>query len=79
MRELAGFCRTATSLYLPSVRVGAGSLASVEPGAILRFDLPASRTAAQFRAGGVSLFSAAPVGHADHRAAHLLAPSEVRK
>src|ERR1700728_1562949 len=74
MRELAGSCRTGTSLYLPPVRVGAGSLGALEPGTILRFDLPASRTSAQFRASGVALFSASPVGQAEQRAAHLLAP-----
>src|SRR6202167_4383888 len=74
MRELAGSCRTGTSLYLPPVRVGAGSLGALEPGTILRFDLPASRTSAQFRASGVALFSASPVGQAGQRAAHLLAP-----
>ena len=32
MRELAGFCRTGTSLHLPPVRVPAASLGALEPG-----------------------------------------------
>jgi flagellar motor switch protein FliM len=79
VRELAGACRTGAALHLPPVRVPASSLGALCPGAVLRFELPASRTPAQFRAGGVVLFSAAPVGHADHRAAHLLAASEAKK
>jgi flagellar motor switch protein FliM len=78
MRELAGGCRTQTALHLPPVRVPTGSLGELSPGAILRLDLPA-RTRAQFRAGGVLLFSAAPVGQSDHRAAQLLASSEAKK
>jgi flagellar motor switch protein FliM len=79
VRELAGACRTGAALHLPPVRVPASSLGALCPGAVLRFELPASRTPAQFRAGGVVLFSAASVGHADHRAAHLLAASEAKK
>jgi flagellar motor switch protein FliM len=76
MRELAGGCRTGTALHLPVVRVPARSLGALRAGAVLRFELPASRTAAQFHVGGVRLFTAAPVGQADHRAAQLLAPCE---
>jgi flagellar motor switch protein FliM len=78
MRELAGGCRTGTALQLPPVRVRAGSLGALHEGAILRFDLPAG-TPAQFRAGGVVVFSAAPVGRGDHRAAQLLPASEARR
>jgi flagellar motor switch protein FliM len=78
MRELAGACRTGTALYLPPVRVAAGALSELHPGSVLRLGMTA-RTPAQFRAGGVVLFSAAPVGRSDHRAAHLLASSEGRK
>jgi flagellar motor switch protein FliM len=78
MRELAGECRTATALYLPTVRVPASSLGELQTGAVLRFELPASRTAAQFRAGGVTLFRSAPVGQGDHRAAQLLASHEAK-
>jgi len=77
IRELAGACRTRTSLHLPMVRVAAGDLGELRTGSVLRFDL-AARTPAQFRAGGVILFAAAPVGRADHRAAEILTPSEAR-
>jgi flagellar motor switch protein FliM len=53
-------------------------LSELHPGSVLRLGMTA-RTPAQFRAGGVVLFSAAPVGRSDHRAAHLLASSEGRK
>ena len=33
MRELAGACRTGTALYLPPVRVAAGALGELRPGA----------------------------------------------
>jgi hypothetical protein len=79
MRQLVGECRTGTALWLPSVRVPAEALGELHPGTILRFELPASRTAAQFRAAGVPLFSAAPVVRAEHRAAQLLAAHEAKR
>jgi len=75
MRELAAGCRTGTALHLPAVRVEAGALGDLRAGSILRFDLSAE-TPAEFRAGGVLLFSATPVGQADHRAARLVASHE---
>lgn len=72
MRELTGACRTPTSLYLPPVRVPAEALGDLRPGTVLRFELPGARTAAQFRAGGILLFSATPAGQGDRRAAQLL-------
>jgi flagellar motor switch protein FliM len=78
VRELAGECRTGTALHLPPVRVAAESLGELRPGAILRLNLPA-RTPAQFHAGGVVLFSAAPVGQGEHRAARLLAANKAKK
>lgn len=79
MVDLAGRCRMNTALYLPSVRVPAGALGALRQGTVLRFDLPASWTAAQFRAGGVPLFPGAPVGQGNYRAAQLLSPGEVRR
>ena len=79
MRQLAGACRAETALWLPSVCVRAEALGDLRPGTILRFELPASRTTAQFRAGRVTLFSAAPVGRSEHRAAHLLAAHEAKR
>lgn len=76
--ELAGACRTGTSLRLPPIRVPAEALGGLRAGSVLRLDLPA-HTAAQFRAGGVVLFSATPVGQADHRAAQLTTAAEARR
>lgn len=75
MLELAGRCRTRAALELPRVRVPAQELGELRPGRILRLNLPA-RTPAHLRAGGVVLFAAAPVGQAEHRAAHLVSASE---
>ncbi|HEX4005949.1 MAG TPA: flagellar motor switch protein FliM [Acidobacteriaceae bacterium] len=76
MVELTGRCRTRVTLELPRISVAADALAGLRSGSILKLDLPA-RTPAQLRAGGVLLFSAAPVGQSEHRAAHLLASSGV--
>jgi flagellar motor switch protein FliM len=76
MRQLAHACRTGTALWLPSVRVPAAALGDLRPGTVLEFSLPVSRTAAEFRAGGIPLFSAAAVGKDDHRSARLLAAHE---
>jgi len=70
MRELVGLCRTEASLELPPVRIPSVQCGDLAPGTILRLRLPA-RTAAEFRAGGVVLFRAAPVNQANTRAAHL--------
>jgi flagellar motor switch protein FliM len=77
MRQLAGACRTEITLELPSVPIDSAQCGGLEPGKILRLRLPA-RTPAQFRAGGVILFPASPVNHANTRAAHL-APVEGEK
>ncbi|MFP5227000.1 MAG: flagellar motor switch protein FliM [Acidobacteriota bacterium] len=76
MRQLASACRTGTSLWLPSIRVPSGVLGELQPGMVLQFDLPATRTTAQFRAAGITLFSASPVGKEEYRAARLLARKE---
>ncbi|HEX4037148.1 MAG TPA: hypothetical protein VHX37_03740 [Acidobacteriaceae bacterium] len=77
MQDLAGKANTRVSLQLPAVRVAAEALGSLRPGGILALGVPGG-SAAQLRAGGVVLFSAAPVGQAEHRAAHLLEASESR-
>ncbi len=76
MRELAGRCRTEAALDLPRVRVSAAALGGLEAGTLVRLNLPAT-TPAELRAGGVVMFEAAPVGRAERRAAHLVAPGEV--
>lgn len=77
MRELAGRCRTEAALDLPRVRVPAAALGDLRAGSLVALSLPAT-TRAQLRAGGVILFAAAPVGRGERRAAHLVAPGEVR-
>lgn len=67
-------CRTEATLQLPPVRVPAEAVGRMEKGSVLRLQLPA-RARAQFRAGGVVLFSAAAVAQGDQRAAHLLGPA----
>lgn len=78
MRELAGRTPTRISLHLPPVRLAAEALGSLEPGRVLPLPL-ASGTQAQFRAGGLVLFTAAPVGRDEHRAAHLSAAVEAER
>lgn len=75
MRELTGECRTGAALQLPVVRVPAPALADLHPGALLRLNLAAG-SPAEFRAGGILLFSASAVGRTEHRAAHLMAARE---
>jgi flagellar motor switch protein FliM len=75
MRELAGRAKALASLDLPPVRVAAGALGDLRPGAVLDLNWPA-RTQAQFRAGGVVLFAATPVGQAERRAARLSGAAE---
>jgi flagellar motor switch protein FliM len=74
MRELAGACRAEVSLELPPVSVNSAACGDLAPGRILRLRIPA-RTTGQFRAGGVVLFPAMAVNHANTRAAHLV-PAE---
>ena len=77
MRELALLCRVSAALKLPRTRLRAEALRGLCPGSILELGLPA-RVPAQFYAGGLPLFSAAPVGQADHRAAQMLASLEAQ-
>ena len=77
MRELTGRCRAEASLDLPRVRIPAAALGRLRPGSLVRLNL-ASRTPAELRAGGVVLFEATPAGRGERRAAHLIAPGEVR-
>jgi len=77
MRELVRRCRTEAALDLPRVRVPAAALGGLHAGSLIELRLAAT-TPAQLRAGGVALFAAAPVGRGERRAAHLVAPGEVR-
>jgi flagellar motor switch protein FliM len=58
------------SLELPSVRLSAAAIESLEPGTVLRFDLPAN-TAAQWRVGGQVLARAQAIRQGAHRAVRI--------
>jgi flagellar motor switch protein FliM len=61
------------SLQLPSVRVAASALENLEPGSIIKLDLPAN-TAPVFRVGGQSLGRAQAIRFGEHRAARIADP-----
>jgi flagellar motor switch protein FliM len=75
--ELTGKCRVGATLELPRVRVAAEALSGLNRGSVLELSLPA-RMPAQLRVAGLPLFTAAAVGQSDHRAAQLLARTEVK-
>jgi len=58
------------SLQLPSVRLAASEVEDLEPGRILRFDLPAN-TAPVWQAGGQTLAEAQPIRYGAHRGARI--------
>lgn len=62
--------RFGCSLQLPTVRLSAGAIESLEPGSILKFDLPAN-TLPEWRVGGHSLAMAQAVRQGPHRAARV--------
>jgi flagellar motor switch protein FliM len=58
------------SLQLPSVHLSASSIENLEPGTILRFDLPAN-TLPELRVGGQPLSQAQAIRKGPHRAARI--------
>jgi flagellar motor switch protein FliM len=62
--------RFGASLQLPTVRVAASVLESLEPGAVLRLDLPAN-TLPEWRVGGQTLSPAYAIRLGPHRAARM--------
>ncbi len=72
MEERMHQVRFRGALQLPSVRVAASEIEALEPGSIVRLNLPAS-AASELRIGGVSLFRAMPVRFGEHRAAQIVA------
>lgn len=58
------------SLQLPSVRVPARTIENLEPGTVIRFDLPANTTP-ELRVGGQLLAEAQAVRQGSHRGARL--------
>jgi flagellar motor switch protein FliM len=73
MEKTARRIRFGCALQLPSVRVAASALENLEPGMILRLDLPAN-TVPLWRVGGQSLASAQAIRHGAHRAARIADP-----
>jgi len=59
--------RFGCSLQLPSVRLAASAIENLEPGSLLRLDLPAN-TLPVWRVGGLVLSEARPLSQASHRA-----------
>lgn len=72
MEERMHQVRFRGALQLPSVRIPAADIEALEPGSIVRLNLPAS-SASELRIGGVSLFRALPVRFGEHRAAQIVA------
>jgi flagellar motor switch protein FliM len=70
METAARRIRFGSSLQLPTVRVAARDLENLEPGSVLRFDLPAN-TPPVWQVGGQSLFAGQAVRHGAHRGARL--------
>jgi flagellar motor switch protein FliM len=70
MEAAARRIRFGCSLQLPTVRVAASALENLEPGSILRLDLPAN-TIPLWRVGGQSLTEAQAVRQGSHRAARM--------
>ncbi|HTW44909.1 MAG TPA: FliM/FliN family flagellar motor switch protein [Acidobacteriaceae bacterium] len=62
--------RVGAALQLPSTSIPAREIQALEPGALLRFRLPA-RQAAELRVAGVPIFAASPVSCGESRGAHL--------
>ena len=70
METMARRIRFGGSLQLPSVRLAASTLENLEPGAILRLDLPAN-TLPVWQVGGQSLSQAQAIRQGPHRAARM--------
>jgi flagellar motor switch protein FliM len=69
--------RFGASLQLPTVRLAASTLESLEPGTVLRLDIPAN-TLPEWRVGGQPLSEAQAIRTGAHRAARIERPvSEV--
>ena len=58
------------SLQLPTVRMAASAIENLEPGTVLRLDLPVN-TLAEWRVGGQKLAEARAVRQGSHRAVHM--------
>jgi len=73
MESSARRIRFGGSLQLPTVRLAASTIESLEPGSILRLDLPAN-TMPVWQVGGQQLSEAKAIRHGLHRGARLESP-----
>jgi len=73
MQKTVRRVRFGCSLQLPSVRVAASDLENLEPGMIVRLDLPANTTPL-FRVGGQAMARAQAIRFGEHRAARIADP-----
>jgi flagellar motor switch protein FliM len=73
MEASARKIRFGGSLQLPSVRLAASQVENLEPGMVLRLDLPAN-TQPEWRVGGQRLGSAQAIRQGPHRAARIELP-----
>ena len=70
IRELMGRAKMGVALQLPSMRLRASDIASLEPGKVLRLPM-ARHESSEIRAGGLYMGRARPVRSGDHRGAVL--------
>ena len=73
MEQASRRIRFGAALQLPSVRLAASDLESLEPGMVLRFDLPAN-TLAEWKVGGQALARAQAIRLGSHRGARIEKP-----
>jgi flagellar motor switch protein FliM len=78
MESSARRIRFGGSLQLPTVRLAASTIESLEPGSILRLDLPAN-TMPVWQVGCQQLSEAQAMRHGLHRGARLESPIEEAK
>jgi flagellar motor switch protein FliM len=70
MEATARRIRFGGSLQLPTVRLAASKIENLEPGMVLRLDLPAN-TVPEWRVGGLPLSTAQAIRQGAHRAARV--------
>lgn len=70
MQGIARRIRFGCSLQLPALRIAASALENLQPGALLRLDIPAD-TLPRWRVAGQDLLEARAIRHGPHRAAHM--------
>ncbi|MGH9616640.1 MAG: flagellar motor switch protein FliM [Acidobacteriaceae bacterium] len=70
MGERLQYIRLRGALQLPSVRIPASEVDALQPGSIVRLNLPAT-SRSELRVGGIPLFHAIPVRADQHRGAQI--------